>query len=408
LNIIHIYIFEDDLSQLSLFHNIAAKVFPESTIIYDIATSEETEEILEKLRFPAIFLIDIFLEGINGINVLKTIKNNYSNELFYSLVISGLNDKDIIIQSLKAGADEFIQKPITSDNFILRLLQIKKFLDLQITNQAQVNEIQKLNEKYSALRLQAIDLIKLFQKIRIPESEKLIQRIKKASIWIYQKLAEENFETTDLEYASELIYAGNLFLNEHQITKPILINGLVSGNEMAKVPEYTKIILSKIPDFDGVINILSHIYENYDGSGIPDKLKGWKIPLESRILRVLLDYETLLAKNQGRESKTIDALFEESRRLYDYRIIAMLDQFFAHQNINSKSANQREMPIQISELKPGYILSRNIYTLTGLKLINMGTKLTDESIEMLLNITKDDAIIGSIYVYDRAIQSDYR
>jgi len=91
------------------------------------------------------------------------------------------------------------------------LLQIKKFLDLQITNQAQVMRIQKLNEKYSALRLQAIDLIKLFQKIRIPESENLIQRIKKASIWIYQKLAEENFETTDLEYASELIYAGNLF-----------------------------------------------------------------------------------------------------------------------------------------------------------------------------------------------------
>jgi len=407
LDFIHIYIFEDDLPQLTLFHNITVKIFPNS-IIYDISTSEETEEILDKLRFPAIFIIDIFLEGINGINVLKTIQNKYSNELFYSLVVSGLNDKDIILQSLKAGADEFIPKPISSDNFLLRLLHIKKYLELQLTNRAQINEIQKLNEKYSDLRLQAIELIKLFQKIRIPESEKLIQRIKKAAVWIYQKLAEENFETTDLEFAAELIYAGNLFLNEHNIVKPVLINGLVAGDEMAKVPEYTKLILSKIPDFDGVINILSHIYENFDGSGIPDKLKGWEIPLESRILRVLLDYENLLAKNQGRESKTIDALFEESRRLYDYRIIALLDQFFAYQNMNNKSANQRELPVLISELKPDYILSRNIYTQSGLKLINMGTKLTDELIEMLLNMTKDDAIIGSIYVYDRAIQSNYR
>ncbi|HRT68541.1 MAG TPA: hypothetical protein P5216_07355, partial [Bacteroidota bacterium] len=62
MEFIHIYIFEDDLPQLTLFHNITVKIFPNS-IIYDISTSEETEEILDKLRFPAIFIIDIFLEG---------------------------------------------------------------------------------------------------------------------------------------------------------------------------------------------------------------------------------------------------------------------------------------------------------------------------------------------------------
>ncbi|HAW08209.1 MAG TPA: hypothetical protein DCW42_03425 [Bacteroidetes bacterium] len=406
MEFINIYIFEDDISQSTLHQKIASKVYPNSEIKL-ISSYEDTLDILGKLRFPSILIIDIYLEGMNGLNLLKTILNKYPNELFYSIVITGSEDKDISLQSLRAGADEFLQKPISTDYLLLRFLNIKKFLELQINNQSKEKEIDELNQKYSNLRDQLIDLIKSFQNIRIPDAPKLTQRIKKAAIWIYRKISEEEVDTTNLEIAADLIFAGKLFLSEHQITKPVLVNGLVVGEEMAKVPDYSKTLLSKVPDFDEVINIVYHLYENFDGTGIPDKIKGWKIPLESRILRVALDYEYQFEKNQGRESKTMEALFNESRRLYDFRVIAMLDQYLASQNINSKSSNQREVPVLISELRPGMILSRNIYTNSGLKLISMGTKLDPAAIDMLLNITQSDAIIGSIYIYDRATQSNY-
>lgn len=407
MDFIHIYIFEDDLSQSALFYNLAEKVFSES-IIYNIVTYEDTLDIIDKIKFPAVFLIDIFLEGMNGLNILKTIQSKYPNEIFYTIIISGSSNKDILFQAMKTGADEFISKPISPENFLLRLLNIKRYLELQMINNAQKTEIEKLNENFYSLRSQMVELIKLFQKIRVPESEKLIQRLKKAAVWIFQNMSDINSPTINIELASDLIFAGKLFLSEILISKPVLVNGIVTNDEMAKIPENTRILLSKVPNFEDVTNILYHLYENFDGSGIPDKLKGWEIPLESRILRVLLDYENLLIKNQGRESKTIDALFVEARRLYDFRIIAMLDQYFAYQNINNKSANQREIPILTSELKPDQILSRNLYTNAGLKLISAGTKLTTESIEMLINMTKDDAIIGSIFIYDRATQSNYR
>lgn len=406
MEFINIYIFEDDISQSTLHQKIASKVYPNSEIKL-ISSYEDTLDILGKLRFPSILIIDIYLEGMNGLNLLKTILNKYPNELFYSIVITGSEDKDISLQSLRAGADEFLQKPISTDYLLLRFLNIKKFLELQINNQSKEKEIDELNQKYSNLRDQLIDLIKSFQNIRIPDAPKLTQRIKKAAIWIYRKISEEEVDTTNLEIAADLIFAGKLFLSEHQITKPVLVNGLVVGEEMAKVPDYSKTLLSKVPDFDEVINIVYHLYENFDGTGIPDKIKGWKIPLESRILRAALDYEYQFEKNQGRESKTMEALFNESRRLYDFRVIAMLDQYLASQNINSKSSNQREVPVLISELRPGMILSRNIYTNSGLKLISMGTKLDPAAIDMLLNITQSDAIIGSIYIYDRATQSNY-
>jgi response regulator RpfG family c-di-GMP phosphodiesterase len=328
--------------------------------------------------------------------------------LFYSIIISGTNDKEIILQSLRSGADEFLSKPVSTDQFLLRLLNIKRYIELQLLNKTQQSQIQQFNEKLSALRLQMIETIRIFQNIRIPETEKLSQRIKKAATWIFQKISDDSANSNDIENAADLINVGRVLLTEHQLSKPIMINGLVSGEDMAKVPENVKTLLLKVPEFDNVINILYHLYENFDGSGIPDKIKGWEIPLESRILRVIVDYENLLIKNQGKETKTIDTLFAESRRLYDYRIIAMLDQYLAFQNINNKSANQREVPVLITELQPDTILSRNIYTNSGLKLISMGTKLTEESIEMLLNMTKSDAIIGSIFIYDRANQSNYR
>lgn len=407
MDFIHIYIFEDDISQAKLFQNIASKVFLDS-IITTISTYEDTMDILTDLRFPAIFFIDVFMEGMNGLNIIKSIQNKYSNQLFYSIIISGTNDKEIILQSLRSGADEFISKPVSTDQFLLRLLNIKRYIELQLLNKTQQSQIQQFNEKLSALRLQMIETIRIFQNIRIPETEKLSQRIKKAATWIFQKISDDSANSNDIENAADLINVGRVLLTEHQLSKPIMINGLVSGEDMAKVPENVKTLLLKVPEFDNVINILYHLYENFDGSGIPDKIKGWEIPLESRILRVIVDYENLLIKNQGKETKTIDTLFAESRRLYDYRIIAMLDQYLAFQNINNKSANQREVPVLITELQPDTILSRNIYTNSGLKLISMGTKLTEESIEMLLNMTKSDAIIGSIFIYDRANQSNYR
>lgn len=396
-----IYIFEDDLIQTTFISNVVSKFFP-NVRVKTASKLNDIIDLLERLQFPSIFLIDVFLEDANGINVLKKIKQLHPNDIYFTIVMTSGDDPSIGIQALKAGADDFFQKPLQTENLITRLLNAKKFLSEKIEMQILKEKVEKLEEENKKNRERMINLLVEFQNSKIPKAQKLTESIQAASVWITHQLAEVPEEVERVELAARLAYAGKLFLGDNQINLPVMTNGFVTNENMNKVPEYTKVLLSQVPQFDEIINILVHIYENFDGSGIPDKIKAWEIPLESRVLRVAIDYEYFLEKNQNKQSKAIELLFNEARRLYDFRIIAYYDQYLASLNLKGKSGQTREIPVLISELSPTMILSRNIFTQSGLKLVASGTRLSDEIIYKILNVNKEDGIIGNIYVYEPA------
>jgi response regulator RpfG family c-di-GMP phosphodiesterase len=401
LELSRIYIFEDDLIQTTFISNVVSKFFP-NVRVKTASKLNDIIDLLERLQFPSIFLIDVFLEDANGINVLKKIKQLHPNDIYFTIVMTSGDDPSIGIQALKAGADDFFQKPLQTENLITRLLNAKKFLSEKIEMQILKEKIEKLEEENKKNRERMINLLVEFQNSKIPKAQKLTESIQAASVWITHQLAEVPEEVERVELAARLAYAGKLFLGDNQINLPVMTNGFVTNENMNKVPEYTKVLLSQVPQFDEIINILVHIYENFDGSGIPDKIKAWEIPLESRVLRVAIDYEYFLEKNQNKQSKAIELLFNEARRLYDFRIIAYYDQYLASLNLKGKSGQTREIPVLISELSPTMILSRNIFTQSGLKLVASGTRLSDEIIYKILNVNKEDGIIGNIYVYEPA------
>ncbi|MGB9701979.1 MAG: HD domain-containing phosphohydrolase [Candidatus Kapaibacteriota bacterium] len=396
-----IYILEDDLIQTTFISNVVSKFFP-NVRIKTASKLSDIIDLLERLQFPAIFLIDVFLEDANGINVLKKIKQLHPNDIYFTIVMTSGDDPSIGLQALKAGADDFFQKPLQTENLITRLLNAKKFLMEKVEMKVLMEKVQNLEEENRKNRERMINLIVEFQNSKIPKAAKSTESIRNASVWITHQLAENPEEVERVELASHLAYAGKLFLSDNQINLPVMTNGFVTNENMNRVPEYTKELLSQVPNFEEIINILAHIYENFDGSGIPDKIKAWEIPLESRVLRVAIDYEYFLEKNQNKQNKAIELLFNEARRLYDFRVIAYYDQYLASLNLKGKSGQTREIPVLISELTPTMILSRNIFTQSGLKLVASGTRLSDEIIYKILNVNKEDGIIGNIYVYEPA------
>ncbi len=396
-----IYILEDDLIQTTFISNVVSKFFP-NVRIKTASKLSDIIDLLERLQFPSIFLIDVFLEDANGINVLKKIKQLHPNDIYFTIVMTSGDDPSIGLQALKAGADDFFQKPLQTESLITRLLNAKKFLMEKVEMKVLMEKVQNLEEENRKNRERMINLIVEFQNSKIPKAAKLTESIRNASVWITHQLAENPEEVERVELASHLAYAGKLFLSDNQINLPVMTNGFVTNENMNRVPEYTKELLSQVPNFEEIINILAHIYENFDGSGIPDKIKAWEIPLESRVLRVAIDYEYFLEKNQNKQNKAIELLFNEARRLYDFRVIAYYDQYLASLNLKGKSGQTREIPVLISELSPTMILSRNIFTQSGLKLVASGTRLSDEIIYKILNVNKEDGIIGNIYVYEPA------
>lgn len=89
---------------------------------YHILQAEDGEEALRILEQEPVdvVLTDVMMPHLNGIELLKTVKEREPNQAV--VVMTGFADKDVILRALKADADDFISKPIN-------LLQLKTTID---------------------------------------------------------------------------------------------------------------------------------------------------------------------------------------------------------------------------------------------------------------------------------------
>ncbi len=87
--------------------------------ILQAADGAEALRILEQ-ETADVILTDIMMPQINGLDLLKTIKEREPNQVV--VVMTGYADKEIVLRALKADADDFISKPIN-------LLQLKTAID---------------------------------------------------------------------------------------------------------------------------------------------------------------------------------------------------------------------------------------------------------------------------------------
>ena len=86
-----------------------------SDLGYQVYTASNGEEGLRTFRDvnPPIVLTDIRMPGIDGIELLKKIKEeNPDTEV---IMITGHGDMDLAIKSIKLEATDFITKPINDD-----------------------------------------------------------------------------------------------------------------------------------------------------------------------------------------------------------------------------------------------------------------------------------------------------
>ena len=72
----------------------------------------ETAEILNSFK-PEVVLLDIFMPGIDGIEVCKRIKSSDLRDKTKVIMITGFEDEDLRERSIDAGAYAFFRKPLT-------------------------------------------------------------------------------------------------------------------------------------------------------------------------------------------------------------------------------------------------------------------------------------------------------
>lgn len=386
------YILSDETKTVQTIEAVIKKVFPKSLV----RSSEDGIsglEYLEKNKFPLIMIADMNIPGFSGFQLAKKVKTDFKDQSIHIIVITGKNEKELNLKALQIGADNFLNNPFSIDNLIAKIrIAIEHISNLEeIKNQKKIvkelrKELDETSDKIKGMLLKFLD-------IRLPELGNIVDKITKAAAWIGKEIS--NYEEVDLKVvvnAASLCFVGKLFLQDKFISDPVLKNGQERNKTMSMVPAFAKELIKPLKGYEEVAKSLYHIYENYDGSGIPDKIQARQIPVASRILRVCIDYENIRA--QGKQPfKAIEMLEHENNRLYDLRIVVMYEQFLANSNVGGLAS-----AMAIKDLDVNMQLASNVVSNSGHKLLTSGTVLKPEHIEKIETMSKEDPVIGEIFI----------
>ncbi|MHB1240593.1 MAG: response regulator [Gammaproteobacteria bacterium] len=106
-------------------HRLLMKLLEDANLELSFAASgTEALAILRKCR-PDIVLMDFSLPDIDGVEVTRRLKSNETFATIPVIMITGHSSKAVVVESLQAGAVDFVVKPF--DKYIL-LTKVRKFL----------------------------------------------------------------------------------------------------------------------------------------------------------------------------------------------------------------------------------------------------------------------------------------
>ena len=164
---------------------------------------------------------------------------------------------------------------------------------------------------------------------------------------------------------------------------------------LTRLPEVSKNLIANIPRLEKVSEIIFYQHKLFNGSGFPDDDRaGEDIPRESRILKVLHDFEDY--KSQGMKTIQVMQRMTEAIGHYDPEILNAVSEVMCR-NENSVPSSTI-INTTLNGLRPGHVLTSDIVNMDGRTLFASGHKVTATIIERLFNYNRISKIKEPIQV----------
>ena len=125
-----ILIVDDDRQNRQLLEVMLAT---EGYVIQTASSGEESLEMVEQ-HVPDLMLLDLMMPSMDGYEVAERLKTGRATRNIAIIIVTSLNDRQARLHSQRAGADDFLTKPVDRTELLLRvrnLLRLKSLSDSQ-------------------------------------------------------------------------------------------------------------------------------------------------------------------------------------------------------------------------------------------------------------------------------------
>jgi len=311
----NIILFEELLKQEG-FNNYMSFTKPMEALAY-----------IEKNVFD-IVIVDYHMPKINGIEFIKCVKEFYPD--IVSIMITVDADETTMIKALKAGVTDFLTRPISPVEFMLRLNNIAQIKTaLNTTNTFNKLLEQRINEATKALKQSEYEVLEVLSRAaeyKDPETGSHIYRVSHYSRLLAAKLGMSEEEQTILFYAAPLHDIGKIGIKDDILLKV----GKLTDDEFEIMKEHSYIGMTILEGKDNVFlkagEIIAHTHhEKFNGKGYPKGLKGEEIHIYGRIVAIADVFDALISvrpyKKAWSFAEAKNYLIEEKDKQFDPKLV---------------------------------------------------------------------------------------
>jgi CheY-like chemotaxis protein len=92
---------------------------------------QQAWDILQKMDAPPLILLDWFMPGMSGLEVIQNVRKQCNSKLPYIIVLTANAEKNDVVQGITAGANDYILKPYDRDELRERLDKGRQIVEHQ-------------------------------------------------------------------------------------------------------------------------------------------------------------------------------------------------------------------------------------------------------------------------------------
>jgi cyclic di-GMP phosphodiesterase len=227
---------------------------------------------------PDLVLLDVRMPRMDGYEVCRRIKSMPRGRLLPVVMITGLSHTAHRVAALEAGADDFMSKPVDGSELIAR-----------------VRSALRLKELYNTLDSAEHVIFSLATAVEAKDSftERHTQRVGESARLLGQRLGLPE-STLDVLYRGGIIHdIGKIGVSDSILHKPGPLDPIEVPQMQAHV-EIGESIVRPLHSTTGLLPIIRHHHERFDGLGYPDRLRAREIPRAARIVSVCDAFDALV------------------------------------------------------------------------------------------------------------------
>ncbi len=271
---------------------------------YEVLTAMNGQEALEILKKnPARMVIsDWEMPVMNGIEFCRAVRAEDFPGYIYFLLLTSHNSVEEMVLGLSAGADDFVAKPYSPDEVLARIRSGERILSLE-TRDVAIFAMAKLAESRDVDTGAHLERVQYYCRT-------LSQQM--ATVDKYREIINPEFVRLIFQ-TSPLHDIGKVGIPDSVLLKP----GRLDPQEFEIMKTHTTIasqtLDAALKKFPGVSflkmarDIAATHHERFDGTGYPNRLKGYDIPLCGRIIALADVYDALISKRVYKQAFTHDS-----------------------------------------------------------------------------------------------------